>query len=439
MLVTCTIIILVGLYFLAALFCCIEACFTSVNLTWLRDQADQENERAVLALRLLEKSGSFFGTVLLGTNLVHVSISTLVSAVLVTAFLKTELAARLSLTQDMKSVVATLIATPTLLLFSELLPKAIGRSHADSLVLALAGTLDALRVILAWPVRIIAWISGLLSKPFLKKTEEKHGGVSRDDLMLLANIAEEQGLIRKEAGQFMTSILELDNEPVESVMVPLVDMKTLSITATVADVVELASQTGFTRFPVYESRVDEIIGIISLRRCIFEKHQTVGQSKLMQKPIAPMVDRNISFVPESKTVGALLNEFRSSHSPMMLVVDEYGGVAGIVTIEDLIGLLIGGIEDLRNQAASSIVKTSEGVYECDGKAEIRELEETLDIDIDNDGYETVAGLFLKISGRIPAVGDTVSFMNYELRVLEVEKRRIAKILLTDTTVAKANK
>ncbi len=424
------IIALLALYFLAALFSCMEAAFTSVNRTWLRDQSEQGNEKATLARRLLEKPGSFFGTVLLGTNLAHVSISTLASTVVAARLLKTDLAARLGLGGDMGSVVAALFVAPTLLLFTELLPKAIGRAHADGMAVALAGALDWFRALFAWPVHLMDGISGMLARPFMRKDGGQPGNVSRDDLMLLAGLAEEQGLIRKEAGQFMTSVLELDNEPVESVMVPLVDMKTLPLDSTVGDVVELASRTGFTRFPVYESRVDDIVGVISLRRCIFEKHQSVGQDRLMQKPIAPMVDRNVKFVPESKSVGQLLNEFRAGTIPMMLVVDEYGGVVGIVTVEDMIGLLIGGIEDLRNQAASSIRKVGDGVYECDGKAEIRELEDVLRTEIDNDGYETVAGLFLKLSGRIPAVGDTVGFLDYEIKALEVQKHRIVKLLVT---------
>ena len=231
----------------------------------------------------------------------------------------------------------------------------------------------------------------------------------------------------------MTSVLELDNRPVDSIMVPLVDVKSLPITATIGDLEELVKQTGFTRFPVYESRIDEIVGVIGIRRCMFENGlyaDDVSHAWIARQPIAPLVERSIGFVPETKTVGALLNDFRMGRLPMAAVVDEYGGVVGVVTMEDLIGLLIGGVADLRNQSTLPIRHISEGVFECDGKADIHDLADTLGITIDNDGYETAAGLALKLFGRIPSKGSSVHFKGYEIRVLEVAGHRISKLRFT---------
>ncbi len=428
-----TIAVLLVLYMLAALFCCMETAFTSVNRTWLRNKAEQGNRRAATAMGLLGQSASFFGTVLLGTNLVHVSITTLVGAVLATAFLESETAAKLGLDLDSKSLITSLIVTPTLLLFTEIVPKAVGRSHADALTLLLAKPLDWFRMVFALPVSAIAWVSAKLARLFGVSTELRLGFVSRDDLKALASVAEEHGVLQKESGRIMASVLELDNRPVESIMVPLVDVKSLPISATIGDVEELVRTTGFTHFPVYESRIDEIVGIIGIRRCMFENGlyaDDVSHEWIARQPIRPLVERTIGFVPETKTVGDLLNDFRTSRMHIAAVVDEYGGVVGIVTVEDLIGLLIGGVADLRNQSRLSVRRVADGVYECDGKADVHELATALGISIDNDGYETAAGLVLKLLGRIPVKGSTVTFSGYEIRILEVVRRRISRLRFT---------
>ena len=425
-----SIVILLLLYFLAALFCCMETAFTSVNKTWLRDQAEQGNQAAQLAMRQLEQSGSFFGTVLFGTNLMHVSITTLVGSVLVAAFLRTEYAGWLGATKGMQSLLTSIIVTPTLLLFSELVPKAIGRNHAESLTLALARVLQVFRMLFTPAVFAMDAISSRLARLLGAKEHTQLGQVSREDLKVLAEVAEEHGVIHKEARRIMSSVLEFDNKPIETVMVPLVDVKSLPVTAKVDDVIKLAEKTGFTRFPVYESRVDEIVGLISLRRCIFTLQQFNDEEAYRQvasQPIAKLIDRNVSFVPESMTVGAVLNDLRNSHSPMMVVVDEYGGVVGVVTSEDLIGLLVGGIADLRNQAVTTIRKVSDGVFECDGKTDIRELEAVLGLKIENQGYETAAGLALKLSGSIPRKGAVFNYRGYAIRILEVQKHRIVSL------------
>ena len=424
------IVVLLVLYFLAGLFCCIETAFTSVNKTWLRKQAEQGDSSAKLALSLLEQSGSFFGTVLWGTNLVHVTITTLVGSVLVASFLQSETASAWGLARGMQSILTSIIVTPTILLFSELVPKAIGRNHADALTLSLAGVLRFFRILFSPAVYLLDIASSWIARRLGIAENVGLGQVSREDLKILAEVAEEHGLIHKEARKIISSVLEFDNKPIETVMVPLVDVKSLPTTATLNDVIKLSKATGYTRFPVYESRIDEIIGIISLRKCLYtlqfidsEEHY----NQVVSQPIGRLIDRNVSFVPESMTAGAVLNDLRNRHNPMMVVVDEYGGVVGVVTSEDLIGLLVGGIADLRNQAGTTIRKVSEGVFECDGKTDIRELEAVLGLRIENQGYETAAGLALKLSGSIPRKGTVISYRGYSIRILEIQKHRIVSL------------
>jgi len=429
--------ILLVLLALQGLFACMEAAFTSVNRVWLHEMAEQGDRHAKLAEKLLDNADSFFGTVLLGTNLLSVTITTLFSSFIALAILDSEwyiqLFAWFNLKPDGESFITALFVTPVTLLCCELVPKAIARAHSDAITLKLAGVLNFARVLLHPLLIPISYVSSRLTRLIATdKGGQPRSRVTRDDLRILATVAAEQGLIRNEARQIMTTALELESKTVGDVAVPLVEVKSLPLTAMVADVERLSADTGFTRFPVYDGRIDNIIGIISVRHCIYD-HSMEG-SDTSHKPIAPLVDRLALFVPEYKAVGALLDELSQSSSPMAIVVDEYGGMVGLVTIEDLVGMLLGGIQDLRNQHAFAILKAGEGIYECDGKANIHDLELTFGIPLPpNPEFETAAGLALTLFGRVPRTGASLHYRGWRIKVLEMANHRIARLRFTRTS------
>jgi CBS domain containing-hemolysin-like protein len=180
---------------------------------------------------------------------------------------------------------------------------------------------------------------------------------------------------------------------------------------------------------VYDGRVDEVIGIVSLRQCLYQQLPSEDQNpeKLASQGIAQFVNTKVLFVPESKSVSALLDELRYQHMPMAVVVDEHGGVVGIITVEDLVAQIVGGIHDARNRQSAMVKPIAEGVFECDGKADVRELEEYMGMTIDNQGFETAAGLVLKIAGRIPRVNEHFTYGDFDIEVLAVRRRRIMKL------------
>lgn len=432
------VIALLLLYFLAALFCCIETAYTSVNRVWLRDQVEQGNKNAAKASLLMAKASNFFCTILLGTNLVHVTITTLVNASIALAIVHSSFGVKLremtGASTDVQSLVTALITAPTLLLFSEFIPKAIGRSRANELTLALAGILSVASLILKYPVAVLDRISSYITRRIGNRRETAAANVSRDDLRLIASVAADQGLIPREAEQIMNTVLSLENSTVSSIMVPLYNVKSLPLNSSVADVEHLAAVTGFTRFPVYGSRIDEIVGVVSLRDCMFrtEDYETSTYSELSKVRIRDLVDRNVLYVPETKSISSLLEDFRNGAGPMAVVVDEYGGMTGVITAEDLIAMLVGGIADKRNQnqARLMISKIDNDTYECDGRIDIRELELLFGFDINNDGFSTAAGLVLDLLQHIPETGDTVEYRGYRIQVMEMQMHRIAKLRLT---------
>ncbi len=394
-----------------------ETVFTSVSRAFLHSQAESGNPRAALAQRLINKTERFLGTTLMGTNLAVVS-STTISQFLISTLMPGK----------WESLLNTLIMTPLILVIGELIPKSLGRAYSDPLALRLAKPLRVAEIVLYPLVVVISKVAGLmatLSGGALHEGSSPY--VTREDLQAMAELAVEQGLVPGPSGNMLQTVFTLDTQPVSAIMVPLVDVALVPDGAPIDSVAELSVKTGFSRFPVYRDRVDEIIGVVDLRKLLYECGGPSAPPDLGSTPITPFVQTNIAFVPETKAVGALLHEIRYQKIPMAVVVDEHGGVVGIVTHEDLIEEIVGEIHDERDGPAHDIVQIAESVYECDGRLSAKELAEALDVQIDSDGFETAGGLVLKLAGRIPAPGDRFHCSGYEIEVVDVVKRRVARL------------
>jgi putative hemolysin len=434
MAIALSLLFLLLLYCLVALFSCMETVFTSASYSWLREQAERGDARGAQACQLMDQAGAFLGTVLFGSNLVSITITTLFRTLLALTMLNSGvLSLRLHGWPGWENWLTTLIVTPTVLLFGEMIPKAIGRNYANSLALVLVQPLSVANRLFKPFVRSLDWLSGRLARLLTgRELDVRRGHITRDDLRLLAEVATEQGLVRKEAGDMLQVVLGLDSKPIETLMVPLVDVRSLPLTASIAELEAAGTQSGFSRFPVFDGRVDEIVGIVSLRHCLYERPAGINDADASKKAqtITPYVKRQVLFVPESKSVSELLYELRYQHIPMAMVVDEHGVVVGLVTVEDLVAEIVGGIHDARNPESVLIRALSPGLFECDGKADIRDIEEQLGFTIANQGFETAAGLVLKLAGRIPKVGDLFPYENWLIEVLELRRHRIVKLRFT---------
>lgn len=411
-----------------------ETALTSVNRIWLKERAKGGDHRAKEAFRLLENADRFFGTVLVGNNLTHVSL-TAIARLTIGVFLAHSATVKcISPTlanphSSWTSWLTSLVITPIVLIFGEALPKALGRLHANSFTLAIARPM-------CWSERLLApfvWaLSGLARLFSLTSSDEQplrsRNGVTREDLKVMAELLAEQHFVGEEAAEMLQTVLELDQRPVETVMVPLIEIQSLPDTATIDDVRKLTAQTGFTHLLVYHERVDRIIGTISLKE-LLAQHQAEGISEqdFLRQPVKPLVNRKLLFAPESQSVSTLLDELRHRTVPIAIVVDEYGGMIGMVTVEDLVELITGNLGDERDQANSGFRRLSSTSFLCSGRMEIRVLEEYLGMDIPNQGFETAAGLVLKLAGKIPSAGEHYHYHHVSITVLEVRQHRITRL------------
>jgi CBS domain containing-hemolysin-like protein len=222
-------------------------------------------------------------------------------------------------------------------------------------------------------------------------------------------------------GNILEAISMIEDTTVREVMTPRVDMVCIAVSANLSELHQVFKEHKFSRLPVYKEKIDNVIGIVSvmdLVSCLPKFDLTVPITDIMRPAL---------FVPETKKVFTLLREFRETQTQMAIVVDEYGGTSGLVTMEDVLEEIVGEIQDEHDEASFDIIRDKEGTYVVPGKLPVERLEEMFDITLTEDDFETISGLIFSVLGRIPVVGEIVKYQNLNLEILEADKRRIHRV------------
>ncbi len=380
-----------------------EMAMVSADRLALRTRAAEGQGGAALTLQLLAREDRLLGTCLIGTNLALVTGTTLVAVAL--GWWEVEL-----------GLGAALIYAPVALVFGETLSKTVFQHHADRLAPLVAFPLRTVQIVLTpalWAVG--AWSRAL--DTLLGRSQRDP--VQREEIVGLLGDGD-SGEIDEEERRLIRNVFDLSDTPVEDVMTPLVHVHAVEVGATVAQATALVVESGHSRLPVYKDRIDNIVGVIHVRALLFAGRGGDPVEAVME----PVV-----FVPESKRVDDLLTEMRQRRDPMAVVVDEYGGSVGLVTIEDLLEEVVGEIHDERDRDVPAIQKLGEREWRMPGAAEIDELIEVLDHPLPEGDYETIAGLVLAALGRIPRTGETVKVGALTLHVEEASERAILMLRL----------
>jgi putative hemolysin len=399
---------------LEAFFSGSETAIISASKMRLKALADRGDRRAKLASRLLKRPERLLGTTLIGTN-VAVITSTTLAAVMVAFLLQHSLWAD---RPDLESIITTVMMTPLILIFGEIIPKSICRARANSITLTISPLLKWASVALH-PIAIsITKISSSFALLLSRRSHRKAPTVM-EELRLLAKLSEKEGLLRPQQRRMIYSVFDLERQTIGSAMVPLVDVVSIERNTSLEEFYDKVTETRFSRFPVYEGRIDNIVGIVNVLDVLYSIDRTAD--------ISPFVHEDIVYFPESKRIATSLHELQHGHHPMAIVVDEYGGVVGMVTIEDLVEEIVGEIRDERDEAKDGFEPDESGNYECDGRVEIDEINERLGTDIPKDGYETVAGFVIKQMDGIPKAGAETEWKNLRIIVLQADERSVSKV------------
>jgi putative hemolysin len=251
--------------------------------------------------------------------------------------------------------------------------------------------------------------------------EDDDGG----DLQALIDVGEEEGILEEDEGELIQSIIEFGETRAGEVMTPRTDIAALPLTATVREARDLVIESKYSRLPVYREQIDNVEGIIYVRDLL-----TYWAEGKEDAGIGPLL-RPAYFVPETKTVDDLLEEMQKAHVQLALVIDEYGGLAGLLTVEDILEEIVGEIEDedIESDEIVEIVESGGGYYDVLGSTEVGKVERLFDLEIEDDDFTTIAGLVINESGRVPAPGERLTFRGLDVEVLEADERRIGRLRL----------
>ncbi len=323
------------------------------------------------------------------------------------------------------AAVLLLAASFVVLLLGETVPKQVGMKHAESVSRRLLWLLRFNYVL----VKPFAWLvvksSGLLARLFGVDTGQTADEVTEEEIRMMVDVGNEKGVIEESQKEMINNVFEFDDRTAGDVMTHRTEITGVEETAKIRDIVELATSSGYSRIPVYRDDLDNITGIIYVKDLLGLVGQTSSDEAHLGGYLRPAL-----YVPESNRCRDLFKEFTAKKVQMAVVVDEYGGTAGIVTMEDLIESIVGDIQDEYDNEEEEFSRVDETTFTIDGAADLEEVNKLLHLHLPEDGdYDTLGGFITGNLGRIPANGETPSLVieNVEFTVLRVEDRRIAKV------------
>src|SRR5436309_12525160 len=393
------LLILIVALILCAIASAAETALTSISRIKLKNLVESGDPKAIKIDRLLANPNTYLSTILVVNSV----------AVIVASSMATVLALRFS--PAFGELIATILISLVVLIFCEITPKTAAVQNPLRWARALVAVVSGV----AWLLRpfVIALSAITNSLVRLMGGQMKHRGpfVTEEELRLLVTVGEEEGVLEEEETEMIHSIFEFADTTVREVMIPRIDMITLESDATVDEAVDLALQAGYSRIPVYGESIDDIIGVLytkDMLKQLREGHNTLPIRELVRPPY---------FVPESKKLDDLLHEIRQKRTHMAIVVDEYGSVAGLVTIEDLVEEIVGDIQDEYDREENLYEQVSQFEYIFNAKINLDEFNELMNTDLENEGYDTLGGFLLGQLDKIPVAGDTITFKNLTFTVL----------------------
>jgi putative hemolysin len=323
-------------------------------------------------------------------------------------------------------IIVTLLLSLFTIIFGELVPKSLALAHTEAFALRLSALIVLLLRVLGPLVRVLTAITTSVAR-MLGAGDQAQGVMSTEELKILVERGGQQGILEAEEEQMIHAVIELGDQRIHEVMVPRIAMVSLAADATMEQAIDTVIEEGHSRIPVYEESIDEIVGILYAKDLL-----PFLKGSVTERPALRAILRTPVFVPESMSVDDLLHEFQRRKVHLAIVLDEYGGTAGLVTIEDLLEEIVGEIQDEYDEEEPLIVRLSDDEARIDGRADVDDLAELFDTSLgleDADEYDTVGGLIYHRIGGVPKPGDQVVVGGLTLTVETTDGRRVGKVLV----------
>ena len=402
---TCIIIMAVCLT-LSAYFSATETAFSSANTTRLRTLAEKGSGNAALALKLLEQYDRLLSTILIGNNIVNIATASIGTVLFVKHY------------GDAGATISTVVVTVVVLIFGEISPKSIAKDCAEKCAMLSAPILQVLIWVLMPLNLLFSLWKKLLAKVFRLNGDSK---MSQEELLMLVNEVQQDGSIDRDEGELLKNAIGFSEQEAQDILIHRVDLAALPVTASKEEVAALFTQTKYSRLLIYQDSIDHILGTVH------QKDFYVGCG-VTEQPLSAIISPPV-FALENEPIRLLLKKLQQAKTHVAVVVDEYGGTCGIVTMEDILEELVGEIWDEHDEEEVFLRKTAPDTYTVDAGMDFDDFAEFFQLKTDSE-MVSVSGWVMEQFGRVPAAGDSFTFENLAVQVTKVENHRIEEIQVT---------
>ncbi len=425
------ILLIVLLTALNAFFASSEIALLSVNDTKLKKEIENGDKKSALILKIVENPSKFLSTIQVGvtfSGFLNSAVASNSFATLLSNFLSDNwsfAAKHISIINTISIVVITLLLSFLTLVFGELVPKRYAMKYSDKVARFSVKLLNFTGLIFSPFIKIVTLSVNAVLRIIGINPNEDDDNVTEEEILLMVNEGQEKGLIGDEESEMINNIFEFDDKSAMDVMTHRTEIAAININDSYEKVIDYVTEERYSRFPVYSNNIDNIIGIIHIKDLLKVTPNEFNISSIMRTP---------TFVPESQKIDDLFDVLKDTNTHMVIIVDEYGGTAGIVTMEDILEELVGNIRDEYDEEEvieNTIEHAGKDTYIVDGLMEIDDINDELEIDLPADEYETISGLIIALLGEIPEEDEhpEVECGKYTFTVLKSNEKIIQRVLI----------
>ena len=398
---------IVFLILLSAFFSACETSFISLGKHHFQKLLEKDEKKASKLKFWFENPNRILTTALVGNNIVNILASVLAAAVSFKYFKK------------VSTTLITGIMTFLILVFAEIIPKSIAKKKAEKVAIFSSIPIRFFSFILFPVIKILMFFANTFVRIFGEKIDTIMPLLTEEDVKAMISAGEEEGIIEEEEKEMIDSIFEFGDKMVKEIMTPRVNIVAVEENKSIKEILKIIASEGYSRLPVYRENIDKIVGIVYIKDII--AHQAHAEGKELK---AKEIMREAYFVPETKKVIELLRELQLKKLQMAIVVDEYGGTAGLITMEDLVEEIVGEISDEYKKDVSEFHKLTDGSYLVRGSMEIEKVNDEIGIELPEGKVETIAGFILDHFGRFPGKGETFVYNGYQFKIQDADTKKI---------------
>jgi putative hemolysin len=412
---------ILGCLFLSGFFSGSETAFVSLSKAKYHALIQARNRKPDPLRIWVENPSALLTSILIGNNLVNIFASALATSIATRIFHSRGIA------------VAVGLMTLFILVFGEITPKVFARKYAERFVVAAAWSLAAFYYV-TWPLtRVFTGMTHILIRLTGGDPDEDFSAVQADELQILVSLSAEEGGIERYPAHLIDRVIRFQNKTVKDAMVPRTEMAALDLSEEVEGIIKIADRSGHSRLPVFRENLDEMVGIFHVKDLLVSQGAVPEGFRLGDNLHPPY------FVPESARLGQVIREFQKRRIHLAIVVDEFGGTEGIITLEDVLEELVGDIQDEYDREIVMMKKLPSGALEASGRTPLDDLEKVFPGWTAHVPSKTVGGLIMEITGRVPAAGETVTTGDLKLTVLSSDEKQIRRVRVETTNTEPVEK